>query len=60
MKILQWIADRMKERSTWLGLTALAGAVGVALEPEQVEAITLLGIAIAGAIGAFTKDKPSE
>lgn len=58
MNILYWIADRMKERSTWLGLTTLASVVGVALEPEQLEAIALLGTAIGGAILAFTKDKP--
>lgn len=57
MKILQWITDRMKERSTWLGLTTIATAAGVSLAPEQVEAIAVLGMAIAGAIAVFTKDK---
>ena len=57
MKVLRFIADRLKERSTWLGLLALLTAVGVGLSPEQTEAIAAGGVAVGGLILAFTKDK---
>lgn len=52
---MQYLIDRLKERSTWLGLIALLSAIGVALTPEQAEAIAALGVAAAGAVGVFTK-----
>lgn len=55
--MLKFILDRLKERSTWLGLTAIATAAGIALDPEQLEAIAVAGVAIAGLIASFTKDK---
>ncbi len=51
-----WIIERAKERSTWLGITAFLAAVGIGLSPEQTEAIVTGGIALAGAITAFTRD----
>lgn len=54
-KILRFIAERMQERSTWLGLISLATALGMALSPEQKESIVTAGIAIAGAVAAFSK-----
>ncbi|MEL7146531.1 MAG: hypothetical protein AAFO69_09205 [Bacteroidota bacterium] len=55
--MLKFIVDRLKERSTWMGLTGFVGAVGVTLSPEQAEAIVLAGVAVAGLVAAFTKDK---
>lgn len=52
----EWIVARLRERSTWIGLTGLLTALGLALEPEQAEAIVVAGIAIGGAVAAFTKD----
>jgi len=57
MKVLRFVADRLKERSTWLGILALLTAVGVGLSPEQIEAIAASGMAAGGLILAFTKDK---
>lgn len=51
-----WIVERLNERSTWLGLISLAAALGIALEPEQVEAIVAAGMAAGGLIAAFTRD----
>jgi hypothetical protein len=56
-KIKTFITDRLKERSTWLGFTGLLTAVGVTLEPSQIEAITVAGVAVAALIATFTKDK---
>jgi hypothetical protein len=53
---LQFLLDRARERSTWLGLTGLLTALGVHLAPEQAEAVVTLGLALAGAIAVFTSD----
>ena len=53
--VRQWIIDRLKERSTWLGLTGALTAAGVALSPEQLEQIIAAGVAIGGLVAAFTK-----
>jgi hypothetical protein len=52
-----YLLERLKEPSTWRGLTALLTAVGVALSPEQVNAIVSAGLALIGVLGVFTKDK---
>lgn len=56
MKIIHWILDRLKERSTWIGITTAVTAIGVGLSPEQQAAIATAGVAVTGAIIAFTKD----
>lgn len=55
MKAVLFLADRLKERSTWIGLTALASAFGVAVSPEAAEAIIAAGTAVGGLIGIVTK-----
>lgn len=52
-----FILARGKESSTWRGIVALLTAAGIALSPEQGEAIVALGLAVIGAIGVFTADK---
>jgi hypothetical protein len=56
---IAYLSARAKERSTWLGLISLATALGIALSPAQQEAVIAAGMAAAGLIGAFTKDKPT-
>ncbi len=51
-----YIFSRLKERSTWLGLIALATACGASIETVLAEQIIAAGMAIAGLIGVFTKD----
>ena len=51
-----YIFSRLKERSTWLGLIALATACGATIEAVLAEQIISAGMAIAGLIGVFTKD----
>jgi len=55
-RTMNYLIKRAKEKSTWLGLTALLTAFGVAMSPEQLEAIATLGVSIAGAISVFWKD----
>ncbi len=43
-----WLKERLKEKSTWRGLAVLAGLLGYAVDPMQVEAvITGVGAAVA-------------
>jgi hypothetical protein len=48
--MLQWLQERLKEPSTYQGLTVVAGALGYALEPQAIEAI---GVAVAAVLGAI-------
>ena len=53
---MQWILSRAKERSTWMGLFSLAGAIGLGISPENKEAIIGAAIAVVAAIAALTRD----
>lgn len=54
---MKWyIIERLSEMSTWRGILALLTAAGIALSPEQASAITALGLAAIGAVGAFFPD----
>lgn len=49
-----------KQASTWRGLMLLLTSYGIAINPEQQTAILTLGLAIAGAIGAFFPDNLTD
>ena len=51
-----YIFSRLKERSTWRGLIALATACGATIETVLAEQIIAAGMAIAGLVGVLTKD----
>lgn len=55
-----FILARLKEASTWRGIVVLASGLGIALNPEQVAAITAAGMSVAGAIGVFTTDSTKK
>lgn len=54
---MNWIKTRLKERSTWKGVVWIITAFGVALTPEQSEAIITAGITLAGLLDIFTQEK---
>lgn len=56
-KFIDYILGRAKERSTWLGLISVATALGLALDAAQQEAVIAAGMAAAGLVAAFTKDR---
>ena len=56
MSIINYLLDRLREASTWRGVLALLTAVGVTLEPDQIEAIVAAGLAAIGVIGVFLPD----
>lgn len=49
-KLIAWVADRLREKSTWNGLVAFLSAVGVGVNPELTEKIVVGGVAIIGVI----------
>lgn len=52
-----YLIDRMREPSTWRGLTLLLTAIGVPLAPGVADAVIALGLAVAGLIGAVVPDR---
>ena len=54
---MEWLIARLKEKTTWIGLTSLLGVAGVVVSPEQAEAIGLAAVAIVSAILTFTTEK---
>jgi PII-like signaling protein len=54
---MDWILDRLKEASTWRGVTVLLGAIGIGVSPDLVAQIGLIVTAIIGAIEILRKEK---
>ena len=57
--MFKYILNRLTERSTWLGLLALA-ACGATIEQALADQIIAAGMAAAGLIGIVTKDRKKE
>lgn len=53
---MKYFIERLHEASTWRGIVALITATGVAISPEQTEAIVAAGLAVMGLLGAFLPD----
>ena len=58
--MLKFLGINWHEPSTWRGIVYLVSAAGVTISPEQQGAIVSAGLAVAGAIGLFIKDKPAQ
>lgn len=54
---MDYLMERLKEKSTWRGLVALATAFGVTVSPELAEAIVALGLGLIGVINVTRKEK---
>lgn len=54
---MNYIVNRLKERSTWLGITTVVTTFGVSINPELSEAIISAGVAIAGLVSVIWPDK---
>lgn len=50
--MFQYLAARLRERSTWLGVVAFLSASGVVIAPGVAETVATLGTAAAGLIFA--------
>lgn len=47
---MNWLLDRLKEKSTWRGIFAALTALGVAVAPEVQTAVITVGIALIGLV----------
>lgn len=54
---MSYLLARLKERSTWLGLIALATGFGVNMQPDVSNAIITIGSTVAGVVAALTPDR---
>ena len=52
-----WLSERLREPSTYRGIVALAGLAGVAISPDQWEAITGVAVAVYGLIQVLRREK---
>lgn len=50
-----WIVDRLKEPSTWQGMTVIATTAGVTIEPQLALEIAKTGAAVFGLIYVIKK-----
>jgi hypothetical protein len=57
MIFLSWLLDRLKEPTTYLGLTAMLSAAGYVLDPELVQQISAAGVGVSGLILFVLKEK---
>ncbi len=55
-----WLKARLKEPSTYQGVTAIAGAIGVSIQPDLYESIAALMVAIIGVIQTIKKEKKED
>lgn len=53
----KYIMARLSEPSTYRGIVMCLAAFGILISPEQIEAITFIGLFIVGILGATTPDK---
>ena len=54
--MIAWIGGRAKERSTWMSLFSLVGAVSLAFTLEHKALIITAAIAVVAVIAALTRD----
>lgn len=54
--VLSWVSSRFKEKTTYMGISAIAMAFGIPLTPEWAAELTSIGIGLAGLIGVFIKE----
>ena len=57
MAFFRWLLERLQEKTTWYGLTAIVTSAGVSLDPNISKEVISTGVAIAGLISVVTKEK---
>jgi hypothetical protein len=55
--LIAYVADRLREFSTWRGIAAIAATAGVMIAPEQLDAAYKLFVAGLGALAVFAPGK---
>lgn len=54
-----YLINRLKEASTWRGIVLVLAALGLKVRPDIADTIATVGVAAAGAIEVFRKEKGS-
>ena len=54
-QFLEWVLARFSEPSTWQGVTIVASAAGVNMQPELATQIATVGASIFGLINIIKK-----
>ena len=57
---MNWLLNRLKEKSTWLGIFTLAGLLGMKLNPELQELITQAILAVAAIVAFVFRENTLE
>lgn len=57
---VDWLIARGKERTTWLGVIAIASSFGITIAPEMTEHVVSVGLALTGLVAIWIKDKKAE
>lgn len=57
MAFFRWLLERLQEKTTWYGLTAIATSAGVSVDPALSKEVISTGVAVAGLISVITKEK---
>lgn len=60
MNVIDFIAARLKEPTTWGGISAVLTAVGVSVRPDLWQAITTLGASIGGVLLVLIPEAPKN
>jgi hypothetical protein len=55
--ILDYIAARMQEPSTWVSLGTLGTGVGIVIAPEYWQAIMGIGMIVGGLLGTILRER---
>ena len=56
-KVLSYIMGRLREPSSYPAMILILSAIGMHFSPEQKEAIIMIGLFVAGLIGAILPDR---
>ena len=54
---MNFIINRLREPSTWSGIASIAVALGLGIPPGALEAVTQIGVGLAGLAGVFLAEK---
>lgn len=53
MRTMKQLFARFKEPSSWAGLTAVVGMMGLSIDPGVVQSVTLIGAGVCGLLAFF-------
>lgn len=57
---LEYIIDRLKERTTWVSIGTLLTGMGVVVKPDQWQMIMGIGMGVGGILGILLPPRTNE